>query len=167
MQTKHKYQMKGKKMQVKHRGQAGSIDQEREALNNFSTPFRGYGRSHSQPLISAHPLIVPIRYQQLLCVIFRRVITNSTSTFPLIVTKKYQKLSFHFMFCVISWRNMTNFHFEVTVGPKDNHLWISGHPLIVIGRMSKAIYAHVLRVSFRMKMTYSILWLWLVAQTTT
>ena len=123
MQTKHKYQMKGnKKMQVKHRGQAGSIDQEREALNNFSTPFRRYGRSHSQPLISAHPLIVPIRYQQLLCVIFRRVITNSTSTFPLIVTKKYQKLYFHFMLCVISWRKMTNSIFKVMVGPKENHL---------------------------------------------
>ena len=40
---------------------AGSIDQEREPLNKFSSPFHGSGWSHSQPLISAFPLIVDKR----------------------------------------------------------------------------------------------------------
>ena len=48
---KHKYKTQG----------AGSIDQEREPLNKFSSPFHGSGWSHSQPLISAFPLIVDKR----------------------------------------------------------------------------------------------------------
>ena len=119
---------KATKMQVKHRGQAVSIYQEREAYINGNQ--------------NANKTQISNERQQ-------KCKWNTGGKQGQLTRKERHS-------------TISPLHFVDMVGRTANHLY-----LIVTGRISKAIFAIVLHVSFRMKMTDSISWIWSVAQPTT